>query len=131
MTNLIYATAIMSTLAFDASATTVNDLTMTIIDGRPAFRPDDGLDCYTAKFGGIVTDCAEIDKQGFQLPAPPPLFRQLGMTDQELLAAVFNGYEVPLSPVPLPWSGALITVIFLMMVVWGKKAQTERMPTQW
>lgn len=48
-------------LCAPASAATVNDLTMTLIDGRPAFRPADGLDCYTAKLGGMVIDCALAD----------------------------------------------------------------------
>jgi hypothetical protein len=48
-------------LCTPASAATVNDLTVTLIDGRPVFRPADGLDCYTAKFGGIPIDCALAD----------------------------------------------------------------------
>jgi hypothetical protein len=98
-----------------ASAATVTDLTMTLIDGRPAFRPADGLDCWTAKFGGVVTDCVEIDGQEVQLPAPVPLFRQIGMTDREVLAAVFNGHDVPPAPVPLPAGGALLLAALLMM----------------
>jgi hypothetical protein len=54
---------ILITLALcaHASAATVNDLTMTLIDGRPVFRPADGLDCWTAKFGGMAIDCALAD----------------------------------------------------------------------
>jgi hypothetical protein len=58
---MIRATLITLALTAPASAATVNDLTMTLIDGRPVFRPADGLDCYTAKFGGIAIDCALVD----------------------------------------------------------------------
>jgi hypothetical protein len=58
---MIRAALITLALTAPASAATVNDLTMTLIDGRPAFRPADGLDCYTAKFGGIPIDCALAD----------------------------------------------------------------------
>jgi hypothetical protein len=54
-------TLITLALCAPASAATVNDLTMTLIDGRPVFRPADGLDCYTAKFGGMAIDCALAD----------------------------------------------------------------------
>jgi hypothetical protein len=54
--------AALITLALCAPAfAATTDLTMTIADGRPVFRPADGLDCYSAKFGGIVTDCALAD----------------------------------------------------------------------
>jgi hypothetical protein len=58
---MIRAALIALALTAPASAATVNDLTMTLIDGRPAFRPADGLDCYSAKFGGIAIDCALAD----------------------------------------------------------------------
>jgi hypothetical protein len=57
---MIRAALIALALAAPASAATT-DLTMTLIDGRPAFRPADGLDCYTAKFGGMAIDCALVD----------------------------------------------------------------------
>jgi hypothetical protein len=58
---MIRAALITLALTAPASASTVNDLTMTLIDGRPVFRPADGLDCWTAKFGGIPIDCALAD----------------------------------------------------------------------
>lgn len=58
---MIRAALIGIALTVPASAATVNDLTFILVDGRPAFRPSDGLDCYTAKFGGMVTDCALVD----------------------------------------------------------------------
>jgi hypothetical protein len=58
---MIRAALITLALTAPASAATVNDLTMTLIDGRPVFRPADGLDCWTAKFGGIAIDCALAD----------------------------------------------------------------------
>jgi hypothetical protein len=57
---MIRAALIALALAAPASAATT-DLTMTIVDGRPVFRPADGLDCYSAKFGGQVIDCALVD----------------------------------------------------------------------
>jgi hypothetical protein len=57
---MIRAALIALALAAPASAATT-DLTMTIVDGRPVFRPADGLDCYSAKFGGIPIDCALVD----------------------------------------------------------------------
>jgi hypothetical protein len=57
---MIRAALIALALAAPASAATT-DLTMTIVDGRPVFRPADGLDCYSAKFGGSVIDCALVD----------------------------------------------------------------------
>jgi hypothetical protein len=57
---MIRAALIALALAAPASAATT-DLTMTLIDGRPVFRPADGLDCYTAKFGGMAIDCALVD----------------------------------------------------------------------
>jgi hypothetical protein len=53
---MIRAALIALALAAPASAATT-DLTMTIVDGRPVFRPADGLDCYTAKFGGQAIPC--------------------------------------------------------------------------
>jgi len=41
---------------------------------------------------------------------PLPLYKQMGMTDEELLRAVFNGHEVPpvVAPVPLPSGGLMM-----------------------
>jgi hypothetical protein len=58
---MIRAALIALALTAPAAAATVNDLTMMLIDGRPVFRPADGLDCYTAKFGGMAIDCALAD----------------------------------------------------------------------
>jgi hypothetical protein len=57
---MIRAALIALALAAPASAATT-DLVMTIVDGRPVFRPADELDCYDAKFGGSVIDCALVD----------------------------------------------------------------------
>jgi hypothetical protein len=57
---MIRAALIALALAAPAYAATT-DLTMTIVDGRPVFRPADGLDCYSAKFGGMAIDCALVD----------------------------------------------------------------------
>jgi hypothetical protein len=57
---MIRAALIALALAAPAHAATT-DLTMTIVYGRPAFRPADGLDCYSAKFGGMAIDCALAD----------------------------------------------------------------------
>jgi hypothetical protein len=53
---MIRAALIALALTVPASAATT-DLVMTIVDGRPLFRPADGLECYTAKFGGQAIPC--------------------------------------------------------------------------
>lgn len=104
-------------LCAPAQAATVG-LTMTVVDGRPVFRPADGLDCYTSKWGGQVTDCAEIDGVA-KLAAQEPLWKTT-MTEPEVIAAIFNGYDVPPSPVPLPPSGALMAAI-VALALWGRR----------
>lgn len=40
------------------------------------------------------------------------------MTEAEVIAAIFNGYQIPPAPVPLPPSGALMAAI-VAMALWG------------
>lgn len=152
---MIRAALIALALLSPASAATMNDLTMTLIDGRPAFRPADGLDCYTAKFGGQVIDCALTDAAVVRprrapcwlrpdLRGPCPVSRQVmaalpahvsvWQVPDRPVSAVYvsggRGSHAPVPPVPLPGSGALLAAI-VVMAVWGKRAQAERLPINW
>lgn len=85
---------VLLTLATPGHAATT-DLTMTVFNGRPVFRPADGLDCYTAKCGGQVIDCALADAPTMRPRRAPCWLRPDLRGPCPMGAAVMAAFDAP------------------------------------
>jgi hypothetical protein len=100
---MIRAALIALALAAPAAAATT-DLVMTIVDGRSVFRPADGLDCYTAKFGGQAIPCMMTSIRPRRAPCwirpdfgpcPVGAMTLAALPPQSFMRPGRNGYDSP------------------------------------
>ena len=80
-------------------------------------NPGEAISIYRLHVALYETNCGPIPEQ-------QPLYAQMGMTDAELLRAVFNGHRVPpatrhVAPIPIPATGWMVLLSIAALVFAG------------